>query len=218
MADERLRRLERAAADDPEARVQWLKARVRLGDLTPLRLWLAAHLGEPAAVGALGHDDPPASFRDWVLILTGGGKETCVRAALAAARLAAIGGSAGEALDAVEAWVECPCRDHARAAGAAARRLWATPVLGEGARVAAWAASAASELHLTRAAGAAAGAILRLPGPPRDHPDYSEALFLPPDVLTPREEEALRAALAAALVPWLLASRDPLPPTELSRG
>lgn len=211
MADERLRQLERAAADgDHGARVRWYQARVRLGDLTEHRLWLAAHLGDAAARDALseGRHVEAEGFDDWVKILTGGGKETCVRAALAAARIAAIGATSGEALQAVQGWVDCPCRDHARIAGAAADQLWSTRSLTEAQTVAAWTARAASELNLSRAATAAGCAILRVPHGRAElwgYPDLGAAT-----------EEAIRRVIAANLIPWLLASRDPLPPTELS--
>lgn len=61
MTDARRRARERAAEDeqgDVAARARALTERVRAGDLTPERLRLAAHLGDPPARVALGADAP----------------------------------------------------------------------------------------------------------------------------------------------------------------
>ncbi len=54
MTDQRLRELERRAADSVEAEAAYLLERVRAGDLARQRLELAACCGHPAARTALG--------------------------------------------------------------------------------------------------------------------------------------------------------------------
>jgi len=85
--DADLRSLERAAAGgDVDAEARLLQARLRRGDLDPTRLRLAAHLGHPAAVKALGPEAPPPPGDDWVRALEDWGEEVCLRAALAVVR------------------------------------------------------------------------------------------------------------------------------------
>lgn len=78
MVDQDLRTLERAmreAPDDTDARVRWLRARVRAGRLSEQRLHAAARLGDPAArvahglVPHLSLLDPWSNHRDRVEIL-----------------------------------------------------------------------------------------------------------------------------------------------------
>ncbi len=67
MGDERLRRLERAAArGDLDGQARLLYERLRLGALCPERLAAAAFVGDPAARRALGEVEggPPPSLRE----------------------------------------------------------------------------------------------------------------------------------------------------------
>lgn len=59
MTDQRLREFERRAPDSVEAEAAYLLERVRVGDLAPQRLELAACCGHPAARTALGDAAPP---------------------------------------------------------------------------------------------------------------------------------------------------------------
>ena len=65
MSDSELRDLERRFRESGSSsdETAWLSARVRSGDLARDRLKLAAYCGHPAAVGAVGDQDPrdPAS-------------------------------------------------------------------------------------------------------------------------------------------------------------
>lgn len=94
MSDRRARDLERravatGAADDEAA---WLLTRVRRGDLAPLRLGLAAHLGHAGARLAVGVIEPAAqrndveSLRRWAAGLLAFGRPVCARAGVALAR------------------------------------------------------------------------------------------------------------------------------------
>ncbi|MCO5165752.1 MAG: hypothetical protein M9894_05215 [Planctomycetes bacterium] len=97
-----------------------LKARVAAGALPPERLEVAAWLGHEPAQVALGREveRPREALRR-------SGHEAGVRIMLAAARvtLARWGGEAPEpltgALGAVDAWLACPCPEHAAPCGAA---------------------------------------------------------------------------------------------------
>jgi hypothetical protein len=76
------------AADDEAA---WLLARVRTGDLAPLSLRLAAHLGHAGARLAVGVIEPDDrrdvdSLRRWAAGLLAFGRPVCARAGLALAR------------------------------------------------------------------------------------------------------------------------------------
>jgi hypothetical protein len=124
MADERMRELERAAAGgEVEARSRLLRERVRSGDLDAERLALAAHVGDPAAVLASDAEPERLELMGWVMALDRWGREACVRAVVAAARtvLATWGGrSSAVLLGAAEAWLRCPCAEHAALAEQAA--------------------------------------------------------------------------------------------------
>jgi hypothetical protein len=109
------------------------------------RVELAAYAGCEAAVSALGPTPwrgvveegslkPPfRAFPDWVRGLSRWGREACVQAALAACRHMAYEQARCHATvmldrvtaswDAVQAWVDCPCRDHERAAREASALL-----------------------------------------------------------------------------------------------
>ena len=69
MSDPRGRALERASAEDPDARAAWLRARLREGQLSPRRLALLAFLRDPGALLACpeaapgpDHAHAPAEF------------------------------------------------------------------------------------------------------------------------------------------------------------
>ncbi len=126
MSDAVLRDLERRwrqtrSVDDEAA---YLLRRVRAGDLSQPRLDLAAYCGHPAfaAAGKQGPDRAEA----FLVGLVPWGREACVRAGVAAFR-AAFGATASKpatrCLNALDAWVECPCEDHLRAVQGAHARL-----------------------------------------------------------------------------------------------
>lgn len=129
MADSRLRQLQRDAASggDLEAEARFLLERVRVGKLPAERLELAAYLGDPAArlaVSVPGPDPTAPWTRDelagWVVGLRRWGKVSCVRAAVAAARLALPvwerqfpqDDRPHRVLGVAEDWIRCPCAYH----------------------------------------------------------------------------------------------------------
>lgn len=130
MTDERRRELERS--DDVEDRARLLVERVRAGDLAADRLRLAAYLGHAGArlaVEGESWEPPTGGLRAWVSGLVRYGKEARVRAALAICE-AVVVEPRGEveptrpwrrvgepdfaraAVDAVRAWLACPCDEH----------------------------------------------------------------------------------------------------------
>lgn len=124
MSDSRLRELERqAAAGDVQARARLLAERVRVGDLAPDRLQLAAYLGDPQARQALGEQAPAQveQLSTWSEGLEQWGRDTLIRAALAAARLGLgvwrarypADDHLPRGLESVERWVADPTPDHA---------------------------------------------------------------------------------------------------------
>lgn len=125
--DEDLRELERAAGrDEPEARVRLLAARRRAGRLDEERLDFAARLGDPVSRALLGPDAPAEedlmgwleSVREleppWAI-------EAALRAAVTGARAALPvfererpeDRGARQCVEAAEAFVTCPCAEHA---------------------------------------------------------------------------------------------------------
>jgi len=135
MSDERLRELQRRWQESgaPEDGAALLRARLRGGSVTPARLALLAHLGEPAAVLVLGEDapDPIPSASGWIDALGRFELEAHVRAAVAAAvrlRPSYERGHPGDprfeqALEAVWTWLRTPGPDTQRAARQAAEAL-----------------------------------------------------------------------------------------------
>lgn len=124
MGDERLRRLEREAASDPMAHTRWLRERLRAGALTEQDLRLAGYLGDVAAADAVGERPYPPGVRDLQARLVGlydFGLEVALRAQVALARTFLPQFEADRpgdrrphaALEAVEAWIACPCEEHA---------------------------------------------------------------------------------------------------------
>lgn len=121
--DDLLRDLDRAVQQgDAQAAVGLLRARVRRGELDEERLRLAAHLGDGAAIACLGGAVAATSARcagDLVLGLKPFGPAAFSRAGVTALRL--LSPTPSHVVQAIEAWLECPCDDHARAVRAAAR-------------------------------------------------------------------------------------------------
>lgn len=141
MSDEGLQELKRRWAEtgDPQAEAGYLRELVRAGELDKDRLALAAHLGHPpAAVAQGGSERPPftrrlemPSDRDalkaWAHGLQAWGGETVGRAAIACARfllpvwhrIEPDDDRPRRAIEASEAYVLCPCQEHAEALGIA---------------------------------------------------------------------------------------------------
>ncbi len=134
--DERLRGLERRAQDgDLDAAAALVVERIRAGALPRARVALAAHLGAPAALRALGAEaaPPTTDLFEWFARLGVFGAPAVVRALVAAARvvLPAFEEQArgderpARALDAAAAWCDAPSPELAQkgtAAGRHARR------------------------------------------------------------------------------------------------
>lgn len=196
MSDERLRQLERRwretrAIDDEAA---YLAERVRAGHLTEECLSLAAHCGHVAARRAIQGrpGEEPVSLKERVYGLAKWGKETCVRASVAAAGVhASTDAMALHALNAASEWLACPCDSHRNAAQEAAfhtldaRAPTSTRVAG----FAAAAAGAGAEDDLD--SGTAGGAAAK---------DAFQALHI---VEAERGPEGVAAALAA-VAQWAL--------------
>jgi hypothetical protein len=212
MADDRLREVEREAAwGDPAGRARLLVERVRAGQLEHERLRLAAWLGDRAACLATGEAGGPGAAasgsqtrrgrRDaWTRALAAWGKEAIVRAAYVVARDelrhwrrhyrddASLPG----VLDAVAAWIGCPCDPCARAVGRAVE-AGALPE-GKDNR------SGRAKWHVVQAALAA-----RAPG---DEAATAHAL----EVMGESPAGQVRDAIRRALVPWALGHEpDPAP-------
>jgi hypothetical protein len=145
--DDRGRTLERqAAAGDPDAEAALLVHRQRTGDLPPGRLELAAHLGHPAALRALGRTARRESQDNlaWIVALEPWGAPVVVRALVAAARvvlpmfeaLAAEDDRPRRALEATLGWCDAPAPSSAQAARAAGKEAAAAAqTLGQQARL-----------------------------------------------------------------------------------
>lgn len=129
MSDERIRELERRFKEtgSVEDEAAWLKERVRVGDLTEERLSLAAYCGHKAARTAQGRQSsyqvPESRLRSWfngLVWAAWSSKPVVVRAANAAARFSVTDWSKQwqtpddllAALQAVDAWLDCPCPQH----------------------------------------------------------------------------------------------------------
>jgi hypothetical protein len=167
MSDQRLRRLEREAEADPAALVRLLRERLRAGALSEQDLRLAAYLGHAPAAEAIGERPFPPGVRDLQARLIGlyeFGLEAALRAQVALARAFMPQFEADrpgdrrphEALEAVEAWIACPCEEHGApcvlASGAAleaARTATHSAASVHAARIAANAAAQAFEAGAT---------------------------------------------------------------------
>lgn len=201
--DDRARGLERAAAGggDAGAGARALWERVRRGDLDLERVRLAAHVGDPVARLALGEQAPPVSpdLRACVRGLEAWGKEALVRCALGAATsvlfLLPEGTEAWSrtAIEAMAAWVQCPCEPHRVEV---VRLAASVPAIPGDARTAISAALAAvgATTRTSFARHAAAAAL--------------DALTHDGRVDDPTGEVAL--AIHEALAAWALGREDPL--------
>jgi len=120
VTDDRLREAERIFREtgDVSAETRLLLERVRAGTLAPERLELAAELGYEPAV--LATDAPailvPRCLHETFLALERFGTEVFARAALVVTRRDRISGEKAEEarirVQAVEAWLACPCERH----------------------------------------------------------------------------------------------------------
>lgn len=212
MSDARLRQLQRdAATGDLAARARLLNERVRIGDLAPDRLQLAAYLGDEAAEEALGqrpHVPPTITIGRWVRGLarpTDGrypdwAAQAYARAAAAAARatLPCFAGrdpaGAVRAVDALDAWIACPCDEHGRASAAAASHVPQSPpgpaglFASRGVRFAGLAILRAAAVSLVQGGA----------------PATASASDAAADAARATSAEVVRAAIREALVPWAL--------------
>lgn len=215
MSDERRRRLEReAAAGDLAAASALLAERLRAGDLPEDRLRLAAHLGDPAAAQALGREPlapPTITVSRWVRGLSERregawapwAREAFARAAAAAARNT-LGcfrddarAAAARGVEALEAWIACPCDEHARAAAAAGSRVVLAPPGPAG-------------LFAARGLRFAGPAVYRATTVPLSAvPANATAGEVAMDAARATSPEAVRAAVRDALVPWALGMEPP---------
>jgi hypothetical protein len=218
VSDARLRQLQRdAATGDLAARARLLTERVRIGDLAPDRLQLAAYLGDEAAEEALGqrpHVPPTITVGRWVRGLArptvGEGwpewaAQAYALAAAAAARsvLPCFAGrdpvAATRAVEALDAWIACPCDEHGRASAAAASHVPQPPpgpaglFASRGVRFAGLAVLRAAAIPLGRA-GLPRGAT----------PPETIAADTAADAARATSPEAVRVAIREALVPWAL--------------
>lgn len=205
MSDQRLRDAERrwreTRAVEDEAVL--LLERVRVGDLPSDRLSMAAHVGHPAACRVMPDQCAPDGL-DPVLLTEGlerWGRPATARACAEAAaavlhwweRDHPTDHSVARTLDAVRAWTDCPCSQHAGAARSAASAI---PTFAENAGR--W-----SE----RAAEAAWGAVRAIgwePPPPEidQAPGLADAVVFAQEVL--RDDGLLRDHIMRAVVEWAL--------------
>ncbi len=201
MSDRRLRGFERAAAGgDPLERARWLREQVRAGSIAEQDLALAAYLGDPAAALVATAVGSSAGLRGWVWGLARfGGTHLAVRAGVALARVVQHGWRAAfptddrplVALATAASWAAEPRVATAHEAQRAARRAYGAAELAlsagrpdvaacaESAARAALAVGIAPHLAWLHTRGAATRALASGAAP----------------------EEALRAALRAALLP-----------------
>jgi len=207
VTDDRLRRARRRTATSRSAadEARYLTERVRAGELPPTRLGLAAYCGHPAARLAAAPTPPraPADLEPWVRGLEAWGAEPLLRACLAAARLAAgeeeLAAYPWPALEAVEAWVRCPCQAHlGRALGA--RSLGRLGLMGPYPRM-----GLVARITLGTCLG-----LARRGQEPDAVPRFATAAAAVAGLSSrDRGRAATRRALADALVPWALGEGDP---------
>lgn len=210
MSDEKLRDLERRWKNTGriEDEVAFLRERVRLGELDPARLELAAFLGHPASRLASGRSGKPdfetEDLHHGIAHMPRFGHEACVRALVAIGRAAMTHWHRAEtipseALRAAEDFVLCPCSEHAAKAAAASERylvhFQTIGFFGAG--------EAAAD------AATAAGSRGDDDTPELQHAVWAATCPLGPqaDLLT---EEDLREAVRRELIPWALDEHDPI--------
>jgi hypothetical protein len=115
VTDERLRALDRrrlgsGAITDEAA---WLQERLRRGDLSRERLYLAAALGHPAALAALALRPRSATWVSWAWLRLAGPRLEPAAAVRVALALTLPGEERAEpALGALLRWCACPCAGH----------------------------------------------------------------------------------------------------------
>jgi hypothetical protein len=186
-----LAHLLRAGRDEVEA----LRVRLAIGDLHPERALLAAHVGHAPARAALADRAPTGatSLAAWGERLFDFGQAACVRAALAAGRVAlrALDDGAGDeaaraALAAAEGWLACPCPLHYDEGERWNQRRGTVPE---------WAWQAVTAAHC----------------PPRTCWHHVEALR---SAAAAVGEEQVRAAVLEALLPWALPAEGAARPLE----
>ncbi len=136
-----LRALERdwKASGSAESEAALIQAQSRAGVLLESRLRLAALLGHPAAVLASGAAEPGPLLCDLCFEITEFGRKASIRTAVAAARLLLERWSwphpeanPQEVLNAVEAWLSCPCPTHEANCRGQADELYNSMVAHEG--------------------------------------------------------------------------------------
>lgn len=132
MSDEQLRELARrwAASHDPTVEARFLAERLRVRNLDPARLEIAAYLGHGPAIEALGDAAPVGGhmpWRRWSRTLDAAGRVLLVRLGLEQVRVQRElsrdppppSEVAETALEAARVWTTCPCDDHVQAVRAA---------------------------------------------------------------------------------------------------
>lgn len=207
MSDERLRKLERAAADDPAAQVRLLRERLRAGALSEQDLRLAGYLGHAPAAEALGERPFPPGVRDLQARLIGlydYGLEAALRAQVALARTFLPQFEAERpgdrrphaALEAVDAWIACPCEEHGGPCVLAAEQAL------EAARTA---TRSAASVHAARIAAQAAAQAFEANASPLGRAHATRWV----DALREHglREDALWREIVADVLPWVLEGR-----------
>lgn len=216
-----------------DAREELLARLVADGALPRANAELAAHLGDPGAVpfraGSSRVTFEPMNSEDtlrgWVARIGWWGPQACMRAAVAAARLGlevweGTGQEPERAVAAAEAWVLCPCDDHARGAkdaweacrGASFQQTAQDYVLGA-ARSAAWAAQAASVGGLPSVVVCVATALASVEAGTPDRAREFDPGLSGNDPSSPalrKAETRLRATISDEVLPWALGVSDPL--------
>jgi hypothetical protein len=215
VADERVRELERRFRQSGaiEDEVAWLEARVRAGALARRRLELAAYLGHPAARRLV---DPPPEHRLeterqaeselWGFQFHHWQRPWLARACVAAVRLLLplfdefrVSAHFRRCIEAVEAWIVCPCEGHAALVRAASAGLRAPDLAGgEGA------------LLIERTA-----ALVDL-----SPADWEDGVDVPGRVeaLGEMYDLDVDAAIRDDLIPWALDLEDPVRARALAAG
>lgn len=234
MGDERLRQLERrwleTKALDDEAGL--LTERVRSGVLLRERLELAAFCGHPAACAALGTEQPevPEDLEAWGDAFARWGRESCVRAMIAAARrvlpcwsvFRAHDHRPLRAIELAEEWIRTPSTERELDAWSyGAQALWGlheevVSFVSSDAGVGDRAAAALASHALT-----ACSFVCRFTNAHREPSlDIGGALKIASGALGEEgpDEAAIHAAIADDVIPWAAGYRDPVLTRLADRG
>jgi len=225
MSDADLRELERrfretGSVDDEAA---WLRARIQAGELSEGRLRLAIYFGHAGSSDVLDQEIPVIDrLWDWAdgvprsdeadqrikRAPSALSQEACVRAAIAAARLAvAAQGNPPPtplvAVEAAEALLHRPCDEHLAAA---------TEAGGAAEEVADDDLRTASPLtfHACRSAAEACFTAYGFVHPDFGLPGLGMVLSVASDALAGSEDERLRGAICDEIIPWALGYSDPV--------